>query len=55
MTAKIANGILEARPTGHLMGKEFRWNETSIPKLAEGVSSPARILGSSYSGLPIHR
>jgi len=28
--------ILEARPTGHLTGKEFRWNETSIPKPADG-------------------
>ena len=28
--------ILEARPTGHLTGKEFRWNETSIPKPTDG-------------------
>jgi NADPH-dependent curcumin reductase len=28
--------ILDARPTGHLTGKEFRWNETSIPKPTDG-------------------
>jgi len=34
--SKNRQWILEARPTGHLTGKEFRWNETSIPKPADG-------------------
>ena len=28
--------ILEARPVGHLTGKEFRWQETAIPKPSDG-------------------
>ena len=34
--SKNRQWILDARPVGNLTGKEFRWNETSIPKPADG-------------------
>jgi hypothetical protein len=34
--SKNRQWILDARPTGSLTGKEFRWNETVIPKPADG-------------------
>jgi NADPH-dependent curcumin reductase len=34
--SKNRQWILETRPTGHLTGNEFCWNETAIPKPSEG-------------------
>src|SRR6185437_3910632 len=34
--SKNRQWILEARPTGHLTGNEFRWNETAIRKPTDG-------------------
>ena len=34
--SKNRQWILAARPSGHLTGSEFRWDETSIPEPAEG-------------------